>query len=146
MEHSIRTMKRIHEDEVPMGIVVADDRVPGSVVPVAPVVASIPPNGSAAFTDNSRRLSANDVAGCWCTLPLMGAHCYGLQAIDDDTLVENPPECLFGMPLPPCIGHLCCFGIDCAAKRFVRQGTSNVFKSHSEGLILKFYSENKMTR
>jgi len=88
-------------------------------------------------------LSAKDVSGCWCTMPMMGLHCYGLQALDDDTLIESPPECLFGIPFPPFISSWFC--ASCHPKRFSRQGHSNIFKSHGEGVVIKFNSENNLT-
>jgi len=72
---------------------------------------------------------------------MMGLHCWGLEAIDDDTLAMNPPECFAGFPLAPCWGYLCC---SCRATEYHRVADTNVFDG-PDGLTLKFHATNKAT-
>ena len=86
-------------------------------------------------------VSASNFEGCWCTLPMMGLHCWGVEALDDDTIATNPPECFAGFPLAPCWGYLC---FSCDAVEYKSVADTNVFDG-PDGLTIKFHSANKAT-
>jgi len=129
------------DKDIPVGVVVASE-AEYHAPPVARVVNVH--GGDESRQLNGESISAHDVTGCWCTLPLMGTHCYGLQSLDRDTLVENPPECCLFVPLPTVIGRWFFACDDCHPKQFHREPGTNIFKG-SDGLVLKFYTDAKMT-
>uniref|UniRef100_A0A7S4MFS0 Uncharacterized protein n=1 Tax=Prymnesium polylepis TaxID=72548 RepID=A0A7S4MFS0_9EUKA len=85
-------------------------------------------------------LSTEQVSGCWLTGPAGGAHCYGLQAHGPNTLIGNPPECIMGLPLPPCISSC-----SCQPQVYAREEGTNTFRSAHEGISIRFKSPRELT-